>query len=80
MYGIFTYIWVVFGVYVGKYTIQHLGIKFVSPLCSNPFCKWYWSGFWVFFFYTFSQGIWKNDEICYTRVKIDGTAQSLHIG
>ncbi len=22
-------------------------IKTTTPLCSNPFCKWFWSGFWV---------------------------------
>ena len=36
---------------------EHLGIcdrkvllemvHVVLPLCSNPFCKWFWSGFWV---------------------------------
>ena len=21
--------------------------ELTMPLCSNPFCKWFWSGFWV---------------------------------
>ena len=22
-------------------------LKMMMPLCSNPFCRWFWSGFWV---------------------------------
>ena len=33
--------------YLGVFLCKGVESELMIPLCSNPFCKWFWSGFGV---------------------------------